>query len=237
MLRIMLIISPHFDDAVLSCGLWLETHPGATVSTVCSGRPGPGVAASPEWDALAGFTWADEAMEARQAEDAAALQVLGASQHLLGFLDDLYRPAGDSMSNLEHAIGDLLDKLRPERCLLPLGLGKPGGDHDITRIAALRALAVRPWCAALLYADLPYAETDRDLMQSHIASTLGELSLGKVHFQWPLTDDTKRKAVGCYVSQARLLDLAHPGWRAHIGLGSEQIWHILPPPEADKTGG
>ena len=32
-----LVISPHFDDAVMSCGYWIQRHRGAIVATVWSG--------------------------------------------------------------------------------------------------------------------------------------------------------------------------------------------------------
>jgi LmbE family N-acetylglucosaminyl deacetylase len=33
----LLVVSPHCDDAVLSCGSLLETHPGSAVVTVFAG--------------------------------------------------------------------------------------------------------------------------------------------------------------------------------------------------------
>ena len=59
-----LVISPHFDDAVLSCGHWLHMNPGAVVATVCSGKPERGSPAS-KWDAR--FGTADQAIEERRA--------------------------------------------------------------------------------------------------------------------------------------------------------------------------
>lgn len=35
----LLVVSPHLDDAVLSCGCWLASRPGAAVVTVFAGRP------------------------------------------------------------------------------------------------------------------------------------------------------------------------------------------------------
>ena len=45
------VISPHFDDAVMSCGELIGSCSGVVVATVCSASPGPRVPASPEWDA------------------------------------------------------------------------------------------------------------------------------------------------------------------------------------------
>ncbi len=67
-----LVISPHYDDAVLSCGHWLSQNQGAWVSTVCTAHPEQGIPAS-IWDRESGFENADEAMISRRAEDRAGL--------------------------------------------------------------------------------------------------------------------------------------------------------------------
>lgn len=85
---VTLVISTHYDDAVLSCGHWLCLNPGAIVVTVCSGYAGPEVGAG-EWDRRAGFASADQAIAARRSEDLAALSVLKAHQYPpLGFLGE-----------------------------------------------------------------------------------------------------------------------------------------------------
>src|SRR5580658_10141715 len=71
----ILVLSPHYDDAVLSCGAWLSSHPGSVVATVCTGRPGPGIGPH-QWDGTSGFPSGDAAAMVRQGEDAAALAVL-----------------------------------------------------------------------------------------------------------------------------------------------------------------
>ena len=160
------VLSPHFDDAVLSCARWLEQHPGTIVATVCSGKPGPGVPADPAWDALARFSSGDHAAESRRDEDLDALGVLGAEQLVLGFLDgSFYKEragrwheagnAGNSFeAHLTRSIDEVLDDLDPDACLLPLGLLHP--DHIVTRRAALISLRGRPQVRSMVYLDLPY---------------------------------------------------------------------------------
>ena len=87
----LVVISPHFDDAVMSCGELIGSCSGVVVATVCSASPGPRVPASPEWDA-AEFETAHAAAMSRGEEDRRALAVLGAEQVGLGLVDELYRP-------------------------------------------------------------------------------------------------------------------------------------------------
>jgi LmbE family N-acetylglucosaminyl deacetylase len=188
----------------MSCGELIERKPGTIVVTVCSGRPGEGVYAE-QWDANSGFLTGDEAAETRRQEDLSALDLLGAMQCCLGFLDDPYREktgrvheAQDACHDIAQAIAELLDRFRPDVCLFPLGLG-PGGDaHETTSNAAVAALGARPWCEAIAYADLPYAFT----YESRVAKRLSQL--GKNWKPLPVTpksSSVKRAAVLCYTSQ------------------------------------
>ncbi|KWF81044.1 GlcNAc-PI de-N-acetylase [Burkholderia diffusa] len=84
-----LVVSPHLDDAVFSCGQLLAQAPGSIVVTVFAGIPAQGTAAPP-WDRRAGFHTADEAMRTRRNEDRRALETLDAQAVWLDFLDDQY---------------------------------------------------------------------------------------------------------------------------------------------------
>jgi LmbE family N-acetylglucosaminyl deacetylase len=220
-----LVLSPHFDDAVLGCAGWLEHHPGAVVATVCSGRPGAGVPADPAWDARAGFVDADHAAEARRAEDREALGLLGAEQRRLGFLDGDYkavvgRPheetgvSGSFDTALIGAVGRLLDDLDPETVLFPLGLVHP--DHVATRQAALACLRARPGLPALAYLDLPYAMASGDVTDRQIRS----LRASGVDLSEPVQGPdgpAKERAAACYRSQLPLLTTVF-GQRLHDSL-------------------
>jgi LmbE family N-acetylglucosaminyl deacetylase len=229
-----LVLSPHFDDAVLSCAAWLEHHPGTVVATVCSGRPGAGVPvpADPAWDALAGFVDADHAAETRGAEDREALGHLGAEQRRLGFLDGDYKAAvgrpheetgvsGSFDAALIEAVGRVLDDLRPQTVLFPLGLVHP--DHVATRQAALACLRVRPELAALAYLDLPYALAYGGAADQQIRS----LRTSGVGLSDPIRGEdgpSKERAATCYRSQLPLLATVFGG-RLHASLdaGAERL--------------
>jgi LmbE family N-acetylglucosaminyl deacetylase len=226
-----LVISPHYDDAVLSCGHWLGMNPGAIVSTACSGFAGPGVGAGP-WDEASGFVTADQATSARQAEDVAALRVLIASQGpRLGFLDNENRRRGETLAGLEQAIGSLLDHIQPDLCLIPLGVAHP--DHIATGVAAHRAVASRPSVEAIVYADLPYrfvadTQTAYNEVLDRRVSEEGFRLIADVERLDPSTDalGLKRTAVARYGSQAWRLD--PEALERSFELDAEIFWHLRP---------
>lgn len=227
-----LVISTHYDDAVTSCGHWMymNSHSEIFVSTVCSGFPGPGVVAS-RWDSDSYFVTADQAMAARQAEDLAALEVLGVRQGpFLGFLDGEYQTEGRTLAGLESAIDELLHSLQPDRCLVPLGVVHR--DHIATGAACRRALALHSEIEPVVYADLLYkyysvtAEGFSDAVEENAPV------LEPIQWERPSTDQPKREAVRRYSSQLRKRDPLDPvAVEASLALDSEMFWRLKTPNE------
>lgn len=124
------VISPHYDDAVLSCWHVLEDG-DATVATVFSGTPEPGVLGW--WDRLTGAADSAARMEERRQEDAAALALAGARSLELDLLDEQYRANG-----AVPALGAALEAATrdAEAVYAPLGLFL-SADHGLVRKAAL----------------------------------------------------------------------------------------------------
>jgi|SRR5829696_4453282 len=124
------VLSPHFDDAVLSC--WHVLEPGeATVVTVFGGVPEPGVLGW--WDRLTGAVDSAARMEERRREDAAALSLAGAQSLALDLLDQQYRSNGSVPAlapALEEATRDA------EVVYAPVGLFV-SFDHELVRTAAV----------------------------------------------------------------------------------------------------
>src|SRR5690554_6399989 len=77
MLCPLVVVSPHYDDAVFSCGNLLSTLPASTVVTVYSGLPDNPELAT-DWDRRCGFANAGEAMATRANENGMALASLRA---------------------------------------------------------------------------------------------------------------------------------------------------------------
>ena len=209
-------LSPHLDDAVLSCGgaIWQQVQAGERVMvvTVFAGAPTPNTLLSPfaqelhaRWGRVAG------AAAMRQEEDLAALALLGAKAVHWPYTDCIYRqtPAGHFPYASEEALWgevDLAEEGLVTRLAArlealqrrhdgivygPLGVGHHV-DHQIVRQAAEAS-----GHALTYYEDFPYAE-DRQAV---------ELVLARVRAQARsvmLSEDAltaKIAAIACYRSQ------------------------------------
>ena len=65
----LLVISPHLDDVVISCGGLLLAHPGATVATLFAASPPVYTDPLNEHDTACGFQPGDDTMATRRVED------------------------------------------------------------------------------------------------------------------------------------------------------------------------
>ncbi len=171
-------LSPHMDDAVLSCGGAIRRHTQAgesvLVVNVFAGRP--------DCRRLSPFAahlhaqWGvhDDPVGARRREDQAVLSRLGTQVEYWDYLDCIYRGDGERFfypteaalfGRVDLAEAELLEQLaldfarlrseHPEASFYaPLALGDHV-DHQIVRAAAV-ALH-RLGCDLLFYEDLPYA--------------------------------------------------------------------------------
>ena len=90
-LRRVLVVSPHLDDAVLSCGHLIARAEEALSITAFAGTPDRYPTPLTAWDSACGFQSGDDIVEKRRVEDARALEILGASARGLDFLDLQYR--------------------------------------------------------------------------------------------------------------------------------------------------
>jgi LmbE family N-acetylglucosaminyl deacetylase len=146
------VLSPHLDDAVLSC--WhVLAHPGdAIVVNVFAGAPasldGPAW-----WDRYTGATDSLERVRERIEEDRRALALAGRTAVYLDLLDAQYRRAGEEPAPPTAQL----------ECMLPGGarVYAPAAfanhpDHALVRAAALE-LRTRGF-VVFLYADLPHAK-------------------------------------------------------------------------------
>ena len=90
-------LSPHFDDAVLSCGglIWEQTHTGIPVEiwTICAGDPPPGALSAQATDLHAKWNSGSplETVRLRRSEDQNAARRVGAATLHLPVPDCIYR--------------------------------------------------------------------------------------------------------------------------------------------------
>ena len=150
----IVVLSPHLDDAVLSCWHVLEGRDPVTVVNVFTGSPPRGTD-PPWWDRLTGARDPVQRMRERRAEDRRALARAGRSAVNLGFLDDQYGRLESPAGRLPTRIAALLE--RDTVIHAPAGLSRHP-DHEIVRDVALD-LARSGWRVAL-YADLPHGILD-----------------------------------------------------------------------------
>jgi LmbE family N-acetylglucosaminyl deacetylase len=145
------ILSPHFDDAVLSCWHVLASARDVLVVNVFAGEPPAG--ALGWWDRLAGATDSADALRMRIEEDRQALALAGRTAVNLPFLDSQYRQPDQTTGEIVEALRAVL--AAGARLYAPASLGDHHPDHTAVRSAAL---ALHAEGADLeLYADLPHA--------------------------------------------------------------------------------
>jgi len=204
-----MVISPHFDDAVLSCGDWLAACPGSTVLTVYSGVP-PSTAPLPDWDRRCGFQRADQAVMARHEENRAAMAVLGARGLCLGLLDEQYEGPAMEAGRITGMLATALTTLQPSVVLAPLGLFHHDhlrvSDASLTVWRLLREVMGNTW---LVYEEALYrckpGLVHQRLIELHaqnirVTPTAGPRYIG----------ERKTRAVAAYASQLDALGLT-PG--------------------------
>jgi LmbE family N-acetylglucosaminyl deacetylase len=171
----LLLVSPHFDDAALSCSALLDRGEPVDVLTVFSGAPEP-----PQqgwWDERCGFASSAESMPARRREDEKALAPGGHRIRLLDLLELQHfegpRPRADA-DRIGKAVRAWLVEVDGGAVALPAGAGwaphwlpprlakklreprgpEPHQDHVFVRDALFRAdLAA---ASLILYEELPY---------------------------------------------------------------------------------
>jgi LmbE family N-acetylglucosaminyl deacetylase len=225
------VLSPHLDDAALSCSLLLAANLGSSITTVFAAGP-ESVRPLPPWDAAARyFAQGADVMRVRRAEDASAAALVGAATVHLPYWDGHYRTGqygyqGPQGEDLTAAIAaDLAGRAagQPGRpWVIPIGLGHP--DHRMTAEAGLR-VAETVEATFYAYADLPYAQESRD-----------ELADRKAYFSqrgFALQDcdaieigadrRLKRDVISCHASQRRTLRR-----RARTAVRApERVWALV----------
>jgi LmbE family N-acetylglucosaminyl deacetylase len=213
-----LYISPHLDDAVLSCGGTIASQVAAgetvLVVTLFAGDAPPGPRS--DFALLLHERWGlgDNPFVGRRAEDQRSLNALGAAAIQLSFPDAIYRtgpdgallyPSREGIFGPVHPSEDaLVDELArslaalgvPEtaRVYVPLGVGGHV-DHVLTRRAAERWHPAR--AGFWYFEEYPYAEAPE-----HIAVALGaDAWRAQLIFLTTADLEAKIEAIGYHASQ------------------------------------
>lgn len=198
-------LSPHYDDAALSCGgtIHRQTQAGKPVQvvTVCAAPPPTNTSFS-SFAQETHIAWGApiDVIALRRAEDEAAMEILGADYVRLAFTDCIYR--GHSLygpwfyNNNEQLFGEihpddneLVDQVvealesqvsREENLTIyaPLTIGHHV-DHQLVHAAAWQ-LNTRGW-RVMFYEDYPYVDT-----QAYGNATLDDTLVWLKHQQRPV---------------------------------------------------
>jgi LmbE family N-acetylglucosaminyl deacetylase len=211
-------LSPHLDDAVLSCGgqIWQQARANTPVQVVSifAGTPAAGAPLSPFAQELH-TRWGHQADAAsrRRGEDLAALDILGAGAIHWPYTDCIYRQTTDGLfpyaseeslwEEIHPGEQGLLEELAARIAALPqdpgglvyapLGIGHHV-DHQIVRRAAETSGKT-----LVYYADYPYAE-DPQAVQIALESTEKQWQTELVLISERALD-AKTAAIACYRSQ------------------------------------
>jgi LmbE family N-acetylglucosaminyl deacetylase len=251
-------LSPHLDDAVLSCGGLIHQQASVgqppLVITLFSGRP-PADAELSAFARSQHMRWGnpEDVFSVRWSEDRAALSVLGADYLRLNYLDCIYRGKdhGDESAWFYASEQALFGSVHPAEHGLPAQLAHaltefmPGGDgvtlyapltvgnHVDHQLAFSAAIILREqgW-GVQFYEDYPYAETEG-------ARSAALIARGGEHWQSRVIslgeDDlaAKIEAIACYASQLGVLfggaEAMSDQVRGYASrLGGEWLWAPSP---------
>jgi LmbE family N-acetylglucosaminyl deacetylase len=215
--RRLIVISPHLDDAVFSCGDLIAACPGARVVTIFAGMPAPDVAA-PDWDRAAGFDSGAQAVTARRREDLHALDILGATPTWLDFLDSQY---GQSRASgvIAAELACVLDGEDDLTIAAPMGLFH--SDHVLANAACMlvRDDMPRQWW---FYEDAIYRRLPGKVQGRLAEWWRGKLTATPVALPVQAATERKQRAMRAYASQMRLFNDAQ---RADIAR-PERYWEL-----------
>jgi LmbE family N-acetylglucosaminyl deacetylase len=229
----VVVLSPHLDDAVLSCGQFLTRWPGTTVVTVFCGRPAEILDPPNWWSQISGFGPGDDVVAARRAEDERALGRLGAiPRHLDGLPERDLQPDEPiaTAAQVADALASVIDELTPSLVLMPMGLANPEHVcvHDAALLVRERLGADGPsWIA---YQDVAYHQIPGQLAWR--VAKLFKSAVWPTPVAMPVAVDPgpKREAVAEYTSQVKALEADWVLWRRLDAPTPEQYWRLDAPP-------
>jgi len=240
-----IIISPHLDDAALSCGgqISLMTRAGQTVLivTVMAGEPEEPVITSYAQTLHDRWQLKSNAVVSRRQEDIIAAQILGADVLHFEFPDCIYRldtstgapcylSDEEIFGDINPGDSDIINKVaerlaalpRSKEIIVPLGVGNHV-DHQIARQATELVFGRD----LLYYEEFPYAAEPGAY----------DLVVGESPSRWhtetiPLPEEAlqmKIKAISAYISQLSTFfenqqDLERQVRRFTVAVGGERIW-------------
>jgi LmbE family N-acetylglucosaminyl deacetylase len=220
-----LLISPHLDDAVLSCGQLISTRRGSTIVTVLAGFP---LGAHAGWSAqTTGLPIAKDANLKRREEDQRASLVLGAQTVWGAFLAREYESvasASERAREVQEFIAAAVAASDARSIFLPLGVTHP--DHVTVSDAALFAVRDSKM-ESYIYMDMPYGQARPDRVWRRLRHIRRQFTVEPVS---PYFGDqmVKREAVNAYSSQVAELQQGFGRHFKRVFTDPERYWRLSP---------
>lgn len=214
-----LFLSPHPDDAVLSCGGWIYQLARAgervEVFTVMAGSMPPDMPLTSFIEEhVTRWGLGPDPVPGRQAEDRQAVAYLGGSVRFGPFPDLLYRTDGQGCV-LYPDLGALFGAIHPadpvrsqeiagwvgvpDVLYAPLGAGHHV-DHQLVRDAALTWRRDHPEVAVFFYEEYPYSAKGVEVVQAALVA-LDKPAVPVLHSSDDVAIDARVRAIACYRSQ------------------------------------
>ncbi len=203
----IVVVSPHFDDAVLSCWSLVDGPGDVTVLTVFTEGPAPGLVA--DWDRDTGVDSATR-MRQRVDENRAALAIAGREPLDLGLKEAIYGGDGVDPELLRAHLG------AADQVYAPAGVGVEhvNREHVLVRDACL---ALRGDCR--LYADQPYSLFRDDTeLQFELVRARRIVALSATQRA------AKARAIACYAGEVPKLERAFGHLTDPDRLVNEVLW-------------
>ena len=223
----VLIVSTHLDDAVLSCGFFLSTHPQSSVLTVLAGAPGKlrkGYNAN-----TTGELYAPDAVRKRRNEDAAAMKFLSVRPpEWLGLYDNDFVHWVHWVrrrNNHEEVVGAIdlaIREFGAGSVVTPLGFAHT--DHVAVADACIE-LAKNSDLEWYLYMDMPYAQRRPKVLRKREAFVSTILNLDALE-PLQVVGDQKHEAFKLYESQYAPTGGGKPHFDQEMNT-AERYWRVI----------
>jgi hypothetical protein len=245
-----LVLSPHFDDAVLDCWSLLSAPGEVNVVNVFAAAPAPGRLTL--WDAITGARDSAERVRERVAEDTRALALANRTPANLSFMDSQYRrPPAPTLEAIDGEVSAQVASAA--RVYVPSGIGSHP-DHLLTR--RYGRMLRRSGMPVTLYAELPYCvmhgwpdwvdgrapDPHRNVdafWKSFLEDVpeLPDLRNAQIINLEPATASGKLAAMRCYETQFACLDYGARGLLDDPQIhGFEVRWELQAPGEPARAG-
>lgn len=250
-----LVLSPHPDDAVLSCGGLMvqlaQSGEDVAVFTVMAGVMPPDVVISPFIEEhLIRWELGPDPVPGRHIEDQRAVEVLGAEVMFGDVPDALYRTDGHGTA-LYPDLDRLFGAAHPDDPVLrnmgaivasavgvtalyvPLGAGGHV-DHRLVRDAVLAQREALDGVAVFFYEEYPYSADGDDIINA-ARDAVGTPLVPVIHPMSDIALAAKIKAIACHKSQistfwrdTEAMAAAVREYAQQVGLGAyaERLWRF-----------